>query len=188
MVVRPGEPPTSPARPHLVMQLRAGWRHVAPRRRFERGAEHFSPKGLPPRSRFLPLAPELAAKNEKGDHYVEVYGSGEELAPMCPATRLWQDKVQEIVLRLVGPECGVDGVYIDQIAASAPRLCFDLSHGHALGGGDWWTVEGYWPMLSSLQRRLPPGKMITSECNAESYSRWLDGLLTWHFQDQDQIF
>jgi hypothetical protein len=133
------------------------------------------------------MAIQHAAKNEKGNHYVEVYDSGEKLAPMCPATRPWQDKVQEIVLRLVGPECGVDGVYIDQIAAAAPRLCFDRSHGHALGGGHWWTAGGYWPMLSSLQRRLPPGKMITSECNAEPYSRWLDGLLTWHFQDQDQI-
>lgn len=136
---------------------------------------------------FENMAIRYAAKNEKGDHYVEVYGSGEKLVPMCPATRLWQEKVQEIVLRLVGPECGVDGVYIDQIAAAAPRLCFDSSHGHPLGGGHWWTADGYWPMLSSLQRRLPPGKMITSECNAESYCRWVDGFLTWHFQNQGQI-
>ena len=49
-------------------------------------------------------------------------------------------------------ECGVKGVYIDQIAAAAPTLCFDKSHGHPLGGGHWWT-EGYWKLLG----RDPPG-------------------------------
>ncbi|MFQ6132489.1 MAG: DUF6259 domain-containing protein [Armatimonadota bacterium] len=128
-----------------------------------------------------------ATKNEQGDYYTEQYGSGQKLAPMCPTTALWQDTVQGIVLRLVGDEVGVDGVYIDQVAAASPRLCFDASHGHPLGGGHWWTVDGYWPMLRSLRKRLPPGKMITTECNAESYAKLFDGYLTWHFQYQDQI-
>ena len=128
-----------------------------------------------------------ATKDEQGHYYVEVYGSGQKLAPMCPTTKLWQDAVQQTVLHLVGPEVGVDGVYIDQIAAASPRLCFDKSHGHPLGGGHWWTVDGYWPMLRALQQRLPPGKMITTECNAESYANLMDGYLTWHFQYQDQI-
>jgi hypothetical protein len=136
---------------------------------------------------FQTVAFAAACKNEAGENYVEVYGSGEKLAPMCPTTEVWQEKVHEIVLRLVGPEYNVDGVYIDQIGAASPRLCFDKSHGHPLGGGHWWLEDGYWPMLESLQSRLPDGKMITTECNAEPYCKWMDGYLGWHFQEQDQI-
>lgn len=136
---------------------------------------------------FQTLAFPATCKDEKGENYVEVYGSGEQLAPMCPTTKLWQDKVQEIVLRLVGPEYNVDGVYIDQIGAASARLCFDKSHGHPLGGGSWWLTDGYWPMLESLQAQLPADKMITTECNAETYCKWMDGYLSWHFQEQDQI-
>jgi len=129
-------------------------------------------------------------KSEKGEPYIEEYSSGAKLSPMCPTTPFWQHKVQEIVGRLTGPEVGVDSVYLDQIAAASPRLCYDKSHGHPLSGGHWWTTDGYWPMLTELRKQLTeraPGKALTSECNAESYTNRLDGLLTWHFQYQDQI-
>lgn len=136
---------------------------------------------------FPTLALPAATKDEKGNYYVEIYGSKQKLVPMCPTTKLWQDKVQEIVLRLTGPEFNVDGVYIDQIGAATPRLCFDASHGHPLNGGHWWTQDGYWPMLTSLRAKLSPEKMITTECNAEPYCKWMDGYLSWHFQEQDMI-
>lgn len=135
---------------------------------------------------FQQTAIAAATKGEDGKPYIEEYGSGAKLAPMCPTQKLWQDKVQEIVLRLV-TEVGVDGVYIDQVGAAAPRLCMDKSHGHPLGGGHWWTEGGYWPLLTSLQAKLPPEKMITTECNAESYARWFDAYLTWHWQSQDMV-
>ncbi len=127
-----------------------------------------------------------ATKGEDGKPFIEEYGSGAKLAPMCPTQKLWRDTVQGIVLRLT-TEIGVDGVYIDQIAAAAPRLCMDRSHGHPLGGGTWWTRDGYWPLLSELRGRLAPGKMITTECNAEPYLRWFDGYLTWHWQFDGQV-
>ncbi|MCE5218174.1 DUF6259 domain-containing protein [bacterium] len=136
---------------------------------------------------FKTLALPNATKDEKGDYYIEVYGSKEKLVPMCPTTKVWQDKVKEIVLRLTGPEYNVDGVYIDQVAAARPVMCFDATHGHPLGGGNWWTQKGYWPMLGDLVSRLPADKMLTTECNAEPYARWFDGYLTWHFQSQDMI-
>jgi hypothetical protein len=135
---------------------------------------------------FKDAAIAAATKGEDGKPYIEEYGSGAKLAPMCPTQRLWQDKVQEIVLRLV-TEVGVDGVYIDQIGAAAPRLCMDGTHGHPLGGGHWWTQDGYWPLLRELQAKLPPEKMITTECNAESYARHFDAYLTWHWQFQDMV-
>jgi len=131
-----------------------------------------------------------ATKNEKGEPYTEQYGSGQKLAAMCPTTPLWQKTVRDIVLRLTGPEFNVDGVYIDQIAAAGPRLCFDKSHGHPLAGGKWWTTRGYWPLLTGLREQMAaerPGKMITTECNAEPYVHLFDGYLTWHFQDDGAI-
>jgi hypothetical protein len=140
---------------------------------------------------FTRVALPAATKDEAGKPYIESYGSKEtdgnnvKLAVMCPATALWQNQVRDTVLRLFN-ECGVSGVYIDQIAAAAPRLCFDASHGHALGGGHWWT-EGYWTMLSAIRAAKPAECMMTTECNAEPYVKWLDGYLTWHWQEQNMV-
>jgi len=104
---------------------------------------------------------------------------------MCPATDVWQGKVREIVLRLFN-ECGVKGVYIDQVAAAQPRLCFDKSHGHPLGGGHWWT-EAYWDLLERIHQAMPEDRMLTTECNAEAYAHRFDGYLTWHWQYDGQV-
>jgi hypothetical protein len=149
----------------------------------DRGAEDFE---------FTDIARAAATKDEAGQPYVEVYGSKEtdgssvQLAAMCPTTDLWRNKVRQIVTRLFD-ECGTAGVYIDQIAAAQPRLCFDASHGHPLGGGHWWTRDGYWPLLEQLHAAMPPDRMLTTECNAEPYLRWFDGYLTWHWQYDGQV-
>jgi hypothetical protein len=130
-------------------------------------------------------------KDRKGNPYIEEYGSGAKLAPMCPTTKVWQDKVQEIVKRLVGPEFNVDGVYIDQVAAAGAILCYDNTHGHPLGGGHWWTTMGYWPMLTKLRadlaRDYPGGKFLTTECSAEPYLMCFDGYLAWHWQENNAV-
>ena len=133
-----------------------------------------------------------ATKAANGEPHTEIYGSKESdgspvrLAAMCPTTQVWSDKVREIVLRLFD-ECGVSGVYIDQIAAAKPRLCFDASHGHPLGGGHWWTRDGYWPLLDKIHQAMPDDRMLTTECNAEPYIRWFDGYLSWHWQYDGQV-
>jgi len=140
---------------------------------------------------FSKLALAAATKDERGKPYTEVYGSKEadgskvELAAMCPSTDLWQRRVRGIVLRLMN-ECGVRGVYIDQVAAAQPRLCFDGSHGHPVGGGHWWT-EAYWKMLDAIGREMPDDRILTTECNAEPYVKWFDGYLTWHWQYDGQV-
>ena len=50
-----------------------------------------------------------------------------------------------------------------------------------LGGGGWW-VDAYGEMLTRLRKDMPPGCMLTTECNAEPYVRWFDGYLTWHWR------
>jgi hypothetical protein len=135
---------------------------------------------------FSTLARPAATKNEQGEPYIEEYGSGAKLAPMCPTTELWRKTVRDTVLRLQN-EMGVAGVYIDQVAAAGPVLCFDAGHGHPLGGGHWWTVDGYWPLLTALRKQMGPDKFITTECNAEPYIHLFDGYLTWHWQFNNQI-
>ncbi len=140
---------------------------------------------------FTKVALPAVSKNEQGEPYTETYGSKESdgspvrLGAMCPSTELWQNKVRQIVLRLMN-ECGVKGVYIDQVAAAAPTLCFDKSHGHPLGGGHWWT-EGYWKLLDAIRREMPKDRMLTTECNGEPYIRCFDGYLTWHWQYDGQV-
>lgn len=140
---------------------------------------------------FTSVALAAATKDEAGNPYTESYGSKEsdgnsvQLAAMCPSTPLWQSRVHDIVLRLFN-EYGLNGVYIDQIAAAQPRLCFDKSHAHPLGGGHWWT-EGYWKMLDAIRAAKPAECMLTTECNAEPYIKWFDGYLTWHWQEQNMV-
>lgn len=140
---------------------------------------------------FSRLALPAATKDEKGEPYVETYGSKEtdgsrvRLAAMCPATALWQQRVRQIVLRLFD-ECGVKAVYVDQVAAAQPTLCFDKTHGHPTGGGAWWT-EAYGRMLASIGQAMPEDRVLTTECNAEPYAKWFDGYLTWHWQHDGQV-
>ena len=140
---------------------------------------------------FTSVARPAATKDENGEPRVEMYGSKEtdgsrvSLAAMCPTTDVWRNKVRDIVGRLFG-ECGVKGVYIDQVAAAQPVLCFDKTHGHPSGGGHWWT-EGYWRFMDDVRRAKPDDRMLTTECNAETYVRWFDGYLTWHWQHQGQV-
>ncbi len=128
-----------------------------------------------------------ATCDAKGEPFIEEYGSGRKLAPMCPTTPLWRAKVTEIVTRLLGPECGLDAVYIDQIAAAQPRLCANAAHGHPLVGGSWWVGGGYRPMLEKLRAAIGPERVLTTECNAEPYIDLFDAYLTWHFQYADSV-
>ncbi|HSV73249.1 MAG TPA: DUF6259 domain-containing protein [Chthonomonadales bacterium] len=181
--------PTRPGVAEGVARLQASGVHVMPyiNGRLwdtrDRGAEDYA---------FTARALPAAAKQEDGKPFIESYGSKEadgsdvRLAPMCPTTPLWQSTVRDIVLRLMG-EVGVHGVYIDQIAAAAPALCMDPSHNHPLGGGGWWTERGYWPMLEAIRAAMPADRILTTECNADPYIRWMDGYLTWHWQMEGMV-
>ncbi|MHB8995615.1 MAG: DUF6259 domain-containing protein [Armatimonadota bacterium] len=127
---------------------------------------------------FRSEAVKYATKKPNGEWYVEVYGSKRRLVPMCTHPPYWQDKVNEIVMKLVREE-GVDAVYIDQVSAAKAVLCYDKSHGHPLAGGHWW-VDGYWKMLDKMQRdiaKVHPDKALTTESNAEPFVKWFDAYL-----------
>ncbi len=116
-----------------------------------------------------------AARQENGEPYTEIYGSKVPLNAMCPYTAQWQNKISGLVERMTG-ELGVQGVYIDQIGAAYAVRCFDASHGHPIGGGHFW-VDGYRKMLNDVRAKLPKGRMITTEENAECWIDQFDALL-----------
>ena len=126
-----------------------------------------------------------AAKQAEGAPYIETYGSGAKLAPMCPTTKVWQDKMNEVVGRLI-KECGVNAIYLDQIGAAGPALCFDKAHGHPLGGGRHW-VDGYRRLLNRVRAQTAGRVGITTENNAEPYMDNVDGFLIWNPRGDTEI-
>ena len=153
-------------------------------------------------------------KKEDGSALIHSYGSKEsdgsdvKLGHMCPATNVWQNKVRENTLRLLNT-CGTQAVYIDQVAAAIPELCFDRTHGHPLGGGHWWS-DGYTKMLTriraDMRKEVPDfpfceevkqrlqsnpnalkDRVLTTECTGETSLNIVDGFLTWHHQLENQV-
>ena len=97
---------------------------------------------------------------------------------MCPFTE-WYQEMQAKLLSSLLKEVKFDGLYLDQITAVAPQLCFDSSHGHPVGGGSWW-VEGYRKLIEKVRkkvREVNPDAILTSEANTEPFIDLLDGNL-----------
>jgi hypothetical protein len=127
-----------------------------------------------------------ACKQASGTNYVETYGSGRSLVPMCPYTRLWQDKVRMVCHRLMD-ECGVNAIYLDQIGSAAPVICYDASHGHPVGGGRHW-VDGYHTMLRQVKAEaMAKGVALTTEDSSEPYMDVIDGCLAWNPRHQEDV-
>eukprot|EP00466_Bigelowiella_natans_P008547 jgi/Bigna1/75549/fgenesh1_pg.35_\ len=112
---------------------------------------------------------------ESLDYYNEQYGSEAVFAVMCPHSEYWQATVAEVTGKLAA--LGVDGVYIDQIAAAGPRPCWDPSHNHTLGGGSHW-VSGYTRMLQRVREAVTEGRIVLTESNAEPFMSGVNLFLT----------
>lgn len=59
--------------------------------------------------------------------YMEVYGSQQQQAVMCPTQPYWHQVMSDLVYQFTR-NYGTSGVYIDQIAAAQADLCFDESY------------------------------------------------------------
>jgi hypothetical protein len=116
-----------------------------------------------------------AVRAEDGNYHKETYGSGVPLVPMCPHTKLWQDKIAGLVRRLIG-ECGVSGVYVDQIGIARAYPCYAANHGHPVGGGNFWW-RGYRKMLRKCRRSVGPGNFLTTEEACEPWNDLLHAFL-----------
>jgi hypothetical protein len=151
-------------------------------------------------------------KKENQKPWTDTYGSKETdgslvvFGIMCPATKIWQDKIREFNLRIMN-ELNVAGVYDDQATAEGPPLCFDKSHGHPVGGGHWWN-DGYRVMFERIRADMKSvnttdygqqefitkngadilnDRALTSECNSEILIDQFDAYLEWYWGFPGQV-
>ncbi|MGI6083759.1 MAG: DUF6259 domain-containing protein, partial [Limnochordia bacterium] len=110
----------------------------------------------------------------------EQYANHQYLVPMCSATEYWQGKVTSIV-KAMREQLGIRVIYLDQVAAGTPPLCFSPDHGHAPGGGDY-AIRGYEAMLERIHGLNAPGEEplgLTTESNAEPFMAGIPAYLMW---------
>lgn len=120
---------------------------------------------------------DASCRKPDGSLYTEIYPTSKVLNTVtCPSTDIWHRKIIGLVDSLQAV-IGVDGVYIDQIAAAAPEPCWNENHNHPLGGGDFW-YDGYRRLIGEIRaNHLKQGRILTSEENAECYIDLFDMLL-----------
>ncbi len=108
------------------------------------------------------------------------WNKGDVGSVMCPAAQPFQQKIEEILTNIAA--FGVDAIYLDQMGAATPYICFDANHGHAPGSGRNWIMEGYRKYLSQFRKTLKeahPKLAFDTEDMAEPYADLVDGYLTY---------
>ena len=113
--------------------------------------------------------------------------AGEIAAYMCPYSEIWQKKIASICKRL-SVDLKVNAIYLDQLACTTPKQCFNPEHGHPLGGGHYW-VDGYREMLKQIRKKLAGRNVaITSEGCSDAYIDLIDGFLIGHsYRDSSDV-
>ena len=111
--------------------------------------------------------------------YPQTTRSGKDalLAPICPSFEKWHEIIGDIITE-IEQNYDVDGVYFDEIAAHAPKPCYNPLHNHAMGGGSYW-VDGYRNMMDKINLNKPEDHFYFTEGSGEPYIKNFDGLLTW---------
>ena len=123
------------------------------------------------------FAQPYATMQDDGTPYIERYGNGRAQGVMCPYTREWQNVMNDLARRITGPEVGAPGLFMDQIGAATPKLCFNPAHGHELGGGTYW-FDGYRRLLAQAHATtFAHGAFLTTEGSAEPWMDAIDGYL-----------
>ncbi|TXK83950.1 DUF6259 domain-containing protein [Paenibacillus sp. N3.4] len=120
-----------------------------------------------------------AAKDPSGALYTENDDQPNEyLATVDPSQTMWQNKVKYFTNELLN-SYHVNGVYQDMVGYSAPAPCYDASHGHTLGGGDYWQ-KGYETMYNTnIRSNKPAGTILVTEGPADSSAKMFDAMLAY---------
>ncbi len=119
-----------------------------------------------------------AVKDINGNIRSHVYNifTGNSLTNMCMATDFWQNKYASLCDSVVNTY-QTNGVYMDQ--ACTHRLCYDKSHGHAIGGGNYW-VKGFAELTDLIREKTAATNesVLAGEGCCETWLPMLDILLT----------
>ena len=112
-------------------------------------------------------------------------GTDTKLGIMCPTCTRWHEIV-ESVARGIEQDLPVDGIYFDQVAAVPSYPCRSRDHSHRPGGGSWWA-SGFGRMMEKVNAKRPENRFYFTECNAEAYTKYFDGFLTWVWNTGDAV-
>ena len=123
-------------------------------------------------------ASEFAAKDSKGNILSHVFNifSEKPTAYMCMATQFWKDKYSSLCDSAVNTY-GANGVYMDM--ACLNTMCFDTSHGHPVGGGNY-HIRHFGKMTSLIRSKIPDKQnlVLAGEGAGEVWLPYLDLFLT----------
>ena len=105
--------------------------------------------------------------------YNEIWGDGSPFYIMCPSSDNFQNQILSRVGALI--DCGVDGLWFDQLMTSEARLCYDESHGHS---NPATAYAGFDELLSKVHKLFKDkGKdeyFIFCEGVTDAYEEWVD--------------
>ena len=123
-----------------------------------------------------PQAAAAAVKERDGRIREETYNifDPKPCATMDVTTQYWRDKYAGIADTVID-KYGLHGIYMDQAVLSL--MCWDPTHGHPLGGGNYW-VEGFRKLESQIRANTSKPVMLTGEGAGEAWLPSLDLMLT----------
>ena len=93
---------------------------------------------------------------------------------ICPQTQYTQELTASILLQCLGLGCTV--VQIDNFPCGGSEACYDPSHGHPLGHGQWWS-EAWANILKETRQRArakDPNCAMATEGISENFIPYLD--------------
>lgn len=119
-----------------------------------------------------------AVKERDGSVRREVYNifDPQPCAPMDVTTAFWRNKYAGIADTVLN-RYGVDGIYMDQAVLSL--VCWDSTHGHPVGGGNYW-MGGFEALAADIRSRAESGPelLLAGEGAGEAWLPSLDLMLT----------
>ena len=130
-------------------------------------------------------ADKAVVMNNPTESNAEPWTRGIHHRTICPATPIFQRKNRQVCAMVKNAE--FDGVYIDQIASFNAMLCFDSSHNHPVGGGNWWGNSNR-SMLHHVRDLMTDQKIMTTESCCELYTDCFDLLLILDPNNQKSAF
>lgn len=122
-------------------------------------------------------AAEYAIKRIDGTTNSHLYNifTGSTLTVMCMSTPFWRNKYATLAKQGIN-DYHVSGIYMDQ--ACLGYLCYDPSHKHPVGGGNYW-VKGSEILTNQIRSSTTTKDIVLSgEGVSESWLPYLDLFLT----------
>jgi len=123
-------------------------------------------------------AEKFAAKDSKGNTLTHIFNifTGRPTAYMCMGTQFWKDKYSTLCDIAVNTY-GANGVYMDM--ACLNTMCFDRSHGHPVGGGNY-HLQNFSKMTGLIRTKIDDKEnlVLAGEGAGEVWLPYLDLFLT----------